>query len=238
MPISSGSSPRRRGDPCGRARTLTGAPGAWSRSASWRRWGAKNWPCTCAPAVTSASIRKRLSRCCSTSPSTPAFPRRTQRLRWPRPIWAERANHNGRSRTRPIDVPTVSVRGVPCHDAPRSETATHPAAAYLVRDHRPGTGTQRRQRGGQRLDDEHADSHPGDGTADPRHQPRARRGLHAAAKPPHSDAPAAARPRLIARYAHGATLEGYALGFRFDIVLHGPNATPFEPYETAQRATR
>ena len=37
---------------------------------------------------------------------------------------------------------------------------------------------------------------------------------------------------------HEVTQEGYALGFRFDIVLHGPNATPFEPYEAAQRATR
>jgi len=50
--------------------------------------------------------------------------------------------------------------------------------------------------------------------------------------------PAAARPRLIAQYAHDVTQEGYALGFRFDIVLHGANATPFEPYETAQRARR
>jgi len=48
----------------------------------------------------------------------------------------------------------------------------------------------------------------------------------------------AARARLIAQYAHDVTQEGYALGFRFDIVLHGPSATPFEPFEAAQRATR
>jgi protocatechuate 3,4-dioxygenase beta subunit len=48
----------------------------------------------------------------------------------------------------------------------------------------------------------------------------------------------AARARLIATYAHDVTQEGYALGFRFDIVLRGPNATPFEPYATTHRAKR
>lgn len=48
----------------------------------------------------------------------------------------------------------------------------------------------------------------------------------------------AARARLIAQYAHEVTQPGYALGYRFDIVLHGETATPFEPFEAAQRATR
>ena len=48
----------------------------------------------------------------------------------------------------------------------------------------------------------------------------------------------AAQARLVAQYAHDVTQEGYALGFRFDIVLRGPRATPFEPFEAAQRATR
>src|SRR5437867_5851029 len=54
-----------------------------------------------------------------------------------------RANHNGRSGTRPIDVSAVLVRSVPCHDTSRAEAAAHPAASYPVRDHRPGPGTQR-----------------------------------------------------------------------------------------------
>ncbi|HVH30634.1 MAG TPA: protocatechuate 3,4-dioxygenase subunit beta [bacterium] len=48
----------------------------------------------------------------------------------------------------------------------------------------------------------------------------------------------AARRRLIAIYAHDVTEEGYALGFRFDLILRGPNATPFEPFATTDRATR
>ncbi|MDQ7829708.1 MAG: protocatechuate 3,4-dioxygenase subunit beta [Armatimonadota bacterium] len=40
-----------------------------------------------------------------------------------------------------------------------------------------------------------------------------------------------ARERLIARYAHDVTEPAWALGFRFDIVLRGPEATPFEPPE-------
>ena len=39
----------------------------------------------------------------------------------------------------------------------------------------------------------------------------------------------AARARLIARYAHDITKPEWALGFRFNIVLRGPDATPFEP---------
>ena len=38
----------------------------------------------------------------------------------------------------------------------------------------------------------------------------------------------AARGRLVARYAHDVTEPGVALGFRFDIRLAGPSATPFE----------
>jgi protocatechuate 3,4-dioxygenase beta subunit len=38
----------------------------------------------------------------------------------------------------------------------------------------------------------------------------------------------AARARLVAAYAHDVTEEEWALGYRFDIVLRGPDATPFE----------
>ncbi len=37
-----------------------------------------------------------------------------------------------------------------------------------------------------------------------------------------------ARERLIAQYAHDVTRPGLALGYRFDVVLRGPDATPFE----------
>jgi protocatechuate 3,4-dioxygenase beta subunit len=50
--------------------------------------------------------------------------------------------------------------------------------------------------------------------------------------------PHAARDRLIARYDHEVTKPSWALGFRFDIVLRGPSATPFEPFETARAAQR
>lgn len=43
-----------------------------------------------------------------------------------------------------------------------------------------------------------------------------------------SSIPEEARGRVIARYAHDVTMEGWALGYRFDIVLSGPAATPFE----------
>lgn len=36
-------------------------------------------------------------------------------------------------------------------------------------------------------------------------------------------------PRVIAKYDHSITQEEWALGFRWDIVLRGPEATPFEP---------
>ena len=37
-----------------------------------------------------------------------------------------------------------------------------------------------------------------------------------------------ARQRLVARYDHAVTEASWALGFRFDIVVRGPAATPFE----------
>jgi len=41
--------------------------------------------------------------------------------------------------------------------------------------------------------------------------------------------PEASRSRLIARYDHEITQEEWALGYRFDIVLGGPRATPPDP---------
>ena len=38
-----------------------------------------------------------------------------------------------------------------------------------------------------------------------------------------------ARERLIASYDHNMTEPEWALGYRWDIVVHGPHATPFEP---------
>lgn len=49
---------------------------------------------------------------------------------------------------------------------------------------------------------------------------------------------ASARQRLIARYAHEVTTPGWALGYQFDIVLRGPKATPFEPFEAIDAAKR
>jgi protocatechuate 3,4-dioxygenase beta subunit len=40
--------------------------------------------------------------------------------------------------------------------------------------------------------------------------------------------PGPARHRLIASYAHDVTQAEWALGWRWDIVLRGPLATPFE----------
>ncbi|MGH2437736.1 MAG: protocatechuate 3,4-dioxygenase subunit beta [bacterium] len=48
----------------------------------------------------------------------------------------------------------------------------------------------------------------------------------------------AARDRLISKYAHDVTKSGWALGYRFDIILRGPEGTPFEspvPSRTAKR---
>lgn len=46
--------------------------------------------------------------------------------------------------------------------------------------------------------------------------------------------PAAARPRLIAAYAHDVTEPEWALGWRWDVVLRGPGATPFDPSPVAR----
>ena len=40
--------------------------------------------------------------------------------------------------------------------------------------------------------------------------------------------PEHARPRLIASYDHNVTIEEWALGYRWDVVLRGPQATPSE----------
>jgi protocatechuate 3,4-dioxygenase beta subunit len=40
-----------------------------------------------------------------------------------------------------------------------------------------------------------------------------------------------ARPRMICAYDHSVTEEEFALGFRFDIVMRGRNATPFENHQ-------
>ncbi|MGQ0568039.1 MAG: protocatechuate 3,4-dioxygenase subunit beta [Armatimonadota bacterium] len=45
----------------------------------------------------------------------------------------------------------------------------------------------------------------------------------------------AARERLIARYAHDVTRPEFALGYRFDVVLRGSDATPFEESDRAVR---
>ena len=41
--------------------------------------------------------------------------------------------------------------------------------------------------------------------------------------------PADARRRLVASYDHSVTEPEWALGYRWDVVLRGPSATPFEP---------
>nr|WP_308115481.1 MULTISPECIES: protocatechuate 3,4-dioxygenase subunit beta [unclassified Rhodococcus (in: high G+C Gram-positive bacteria)] len=46
--------------------------------------------------------------------------------------------------------------------------------------------------------------------------------------PIYNSVPDGARQRMIGVYDHDATRESWALGFRFDIVLRGRNATPFE----------
>jgi protocatechuate 3,4-dioxygenase beta subunit len=41
------------------------------------------------------------------------------------------------------------------------------------------------------------------------------------------------RGRLVSAYAHDVTEEEWALGYRFDLVVRGPRATPFESPRTA-----
>jgi len=43
-----------------------------------------------------------------------------------------------------------------------------------------------------------------------------------------------ARTRLIAAYDHSVTEPEWALGYRWDIVVRGPYATPFESLETRE----
>jgi protocatechuate 3,4-dioxygenase beta subunit len=50
--------------------------------------------------------------------------------------------------------------------------------------------------------------------------------------------PEAARNRLVADYAHDVTEPEWALGFRFDIVLRGSSATPFEDDSSSDGPTR
>ena len=45
--------------------------------------------------------------------------------------------------------------------------------------------------------------------------------------------PAPARERAIAVYDHTVTVENWAQGYRFDIVLRGPRATPLEPEDAS-----
>ena len=40
--------------------------------------------------------------------------------------------------------------------------------------------------------------------------------------------PAHSRGRLVSSYDHGVTIENWALGYRWDIVLRGPDATPLD----------
>ncbi len=51
--------------------------------------------------------------------------------------------------------------------------------------------------------------------------------LHAL-DPIFNSVPAPARERLVAEYDHDVTIENWALGYRWDIVLRGKSATPFE----------
>jgi protocatechuate 3,4-dioxygenase beta subunit len=46
--------------------------------------------------------------------------------------------------------------------------------------------------------------------------------------PMYNSIPERSRPAVVARYDHETTTPEWALGFRFDIVLRGPQRTPFE----------
>ena len=46
--------------------------------------------------------------------------------------------------------------------------------------------------------------------------------------PIYNGPPDEARKRMIAKFSLDLTEEAYALAYRFDIVLRGPKATPFE----------
>ena len=49
-----------------------------------------------------------------------------------------------------------------------------------------------------------------------------------------SAVPEAARERLVSSYAHDVTQPEWALGYRFEIVLRGASATPFEDADEDQ----
>ena len=49
--------------------------------------------------------------------------------------------------------------------------------------------------------------------------------------PIYNAVPAAARHRMVSVFDYDATVADWALGFRFDIVLRGRDATPFEDDE-------
>ena len=49
--------------------------------------------------------------------------------------------------------------------------------------------------------------------------------------PVFNSAPAHSRGRMVASYDHGVTEESWALGWRWDIVIRGRTATPFDPTE-------
>ena len=46
--------------------------------------------------------------------------------------------------------------------------------------------------------------------------------------PIYNAVPEQSRHALVARYDHDTTIAEWALGFRFDMVLRGPDRTPFE----------
>ena len=50
-----------------------------------------------------------------------------------------------------------------------------------------------------------------------------------------SSVPTGARERLVAAYDHEVTEQEWALGYRWDIVLRGADATPFEPARESAR---
>ena len=54
--------------------------------------------------------------------------------------------------------------------------------------------------------------------------------------PIYSAVPEAARERLVSSYAHDVTQPEWALGYRFDIVLRGRSATPFEDGDEDEHA--
>jgi protocatechuate 3,4-dioxygenase beta subunit len=50
-----------------------------------------------------------------------------------------------------------------------------------------------------------------------------------------SSIPAAARERLVSRFAPEKSISEFALGYEFDIVVRGGSATPFEEWREPVR---